>query len=191
MNRPRLILLVAVSALLSTGSLARDLKTLGGDVFKNITVAKKESTGIQITHDDGVIFVDFKNLMEADQKEFGFDAALYAAGQQQKIEAEKRRREQAFAAQQAAAAARKTGSGFGLQRSTVEPAVSAQSQSSPVYPRGLEVTVDSPGFKFGPYQIDGRGFSNTIPPSTGGTIVPRVYPPWNGTYWGPTEIRRR
>jgi hypothetical protein len=55
----------------------------------------------------------------------------------------------------------------------------------------VEVTVDSPGFKYGPYQIDGRGFSNIIPPNTGGQIIPRVYPPWDGTYWGPTEIRRR
>ena len=68
---------------------------------------------------------------------------------------------------------------------------SGQTQLSPVYPNGVEVYVDSPGFKYGPYQIDGRGFSNTIPPSVGGRIVPRVYPPWDGTYWGPTEIRRR
>ena len=197
MKRACLTLLIAASALLNSDSFARDLKTLNGDVFKNIIVAKKEAIGLLITHDDGVIFIDFKTLAEADQKEFGFDAVVYSAGLKQRIEAEKRRREQALAAQQAAAAARKAGAGtdtgFGLYRTTPAPTAQnpGQSRLSPVYPSGVEVYVDSPGFKYGPYQIDGRGFSNTIPPSMGGNIVPRVYPPWDGTYWGPTEIRRR
>ena len=197
MNWARLTLLITASALLNSDSFARDLKTLNGDVFKNITVTKREATGVQITHDDGVIFLDFRNLAEADQKEFGFDPAVYVAGQKEKIEAEKRRREQALAAQQAAAAARKaapaTDTGFGLYRTAPDSTTqnSGQSKLSPVYPSGVEVYVESPGFKYGPYQIEGRGFSNTIPPSLGGKIVPRVYPPWDGTYWGPTEIRRR
>ncbi len=92
-----------VATLLLGGSVgARDLKTMSGDVYKNIEVRSRDATGIQIMHDDGVVFLDFKNLSEADQKDFGYNADLYADGWKQKFEAEKKRREQAeLAAQQA------------------------------------------------------------------------------------------
>ena len=102
MKTTRFALLITASVWLAATGDARDLKTVNGEVFKNIAVSKKDATGIQITHDDGVAFVDFKNLSDAEQKEFGFDPAKYAAGQQEKIAAEKRRRE--LAAQRAAAA---------------------------------------------------------------------------------------
>ena len=139
-----------VATLLLGGSVgARDIKTVGGDVFKNIEVRSKDATGIQIMHDDGVIFLDFKNLSEADQKEFGYDPATYADGWKQKFEAEKKRREVAeFAAQQAIARAKALaaqGQGNGPAQETWQPSNQT----------GLQVTVDSPGFIFDGYPVGG------------------------------------
>jgi hypothetical protein len=98
--------LLAATLLLGGNGLARDLTTNNGDVFKNISVQSKEPAGIRIVHDDGVAFLDFKTLSEADQKDFGFDPAAYADERKQKLEAAKLRREQAeLAALQAIASA--------------------------------------------------------------------------------------
>src|SRR5882724_8530909 len=94
MKRASFSLLVA-TLFLGGSAGARDLKTISGDVFKNIEVRAKDATGIPIMHDDGVVFLDFTSLSEADQKEFGYDAAKYADGWKQKYEAEKKRREAA------------------------------------------------------------------------------------------------
>src|SRR5215217_7616758 len=101
MNTARLLGLAAVCVLTGSAASARDLKTLNGEIFKNIAVTKQDATGLQINHDDGVIFIDFRNLGPAEQKEFGYDPAAYVAGWKEKIEADKVRREQAAAAQAA------------------------------------------------------------------------------------------
>jgi hypothetical protein len=187
MNIIRLGGFLAACALLTAPADARDLKTISGDVFKNITLSKKDATGIQITHDDGVAFIDFKNLSAAEQKEFGYDPATYATGWVQKIAADKQRQQQqALAAQQAAARAKAQAAQAPVQEAW-----------KPTNQTGLEVTIDSPGFRYGPYQYYGRGFSNTIPPSQGGQLVPYPYnangpyPYYNGATWGPTIIRQR
>ncbi|MEI9895811.1 MAG: hypothetical protein WDN28_18500 [Chthoniobacter sp.] len=175
-----------VAALLLGGSVgARDLKTVSGDVFKNIEVRAKDATGIQIMHDDGVVSLDFKNLSEADQKDFGYDPALYADGWKQKFEAEKKRREQAeLVAQQAVARAK---------------ALAAQAQANtdetyhPANPTGPEVTVGSPGFTYDGYPVGGfiyPGFSTVFPGGRGRYGVPYGHG-YNGATWGPVEIRRR
>jgi hypothetical protein len=192
MNPTRLAaFFTAFTLLIATGS-ARDLKTFNGEVFKNITVTKKDATGLQISHDDGVIFIDFRNLAEAEQKEFGYDPAAYAAAWKEKIEADKVRRE--LAAQQAAAARAKAQASaaktptFGDLTTHLDP---------PTNQTTIEFTVESPGFRYGPYDYYGRGFSNVIPPSQGGYAVPYPYNPYGaypyyyGPTVGPTIIRRR
>jgi len=177
-----------VATLLLGGSVgARDLKTMSGDVYKNIEVRSRDATGIQIMHDDGVVFLDFKNLSEADQKDFGYNADLYADGWKQKFEAEKRRREQAeLAAQQANARANALASQAQANASTPE-------NYRPTNQTGLEVTVDSPGFTYGGYPVGGYvvpGFTTVIPGGRGRNVVPYPYG-YNGATWGPVEIRRR
>jgi hypothetical protein len=181
---------LAAISLLSVAAFGRDLKTVGGTVFKNITINKKDATGLEISHDDGVIFLDFRNLAEAERKEFGYDPTTYVAGLKQKAEAEQRRREQALAAQQARAARARA------------QALEGRSSDAPLPPyvptnqTGVEYTIDSPGFRFGPYDYYGRGFSNAIPPRQGGPVPYVVspyapYPYYYGPTWGPTIIRRR
>ncbi len=175
---------------LATSGHARDLKTFNGEVFKNITINKVDATGINITHDDGVTFIDFRNLAEAEQKEFGYDPAAYAVAWKLKLDEDKVRREQALAAQQARAKA--------LAAATPAPTRDfAPRTVAPNNQTTIEVTVDSPGFQYGFSDYTGRGFSNVIPPTRGGTVVPYPtnaygpYPYYNGATWGPTIIRRR
>ncbi|EDY18231.1 hypothetical protein CfE428DRAFT_4367 [Chthoniobacter flavus Ellin428] len=187
MQRAFLSLLVAT--LVFGGSAgARDIKTLSGDVFKNIEVRSKDATGIQIMHDDGVTFLDFKNMSEADQKDFGYNVETYAEGWKQKFEAERQRREAAeLAAQQALARAR---------------ALAAQNQANanastpetyrPTNQTGLEVTVDSPGFTYDGYPVGGfvvPGFSTIIPGRMRGGVPYRNG--YSGATIGPVEVRRR
>ena len=176
MKTLRCALLIAASVVLTTVGDARDLKTVNGEVFKNIAVTKKDATGIQITHDDGVAFVDFKNLADAEQKEFGFDPAKYAAGQQEKIAAEKRRRE--LAAQRAAAA-----KAAAANAPAADPTV-ATGANPPA--RGFEFGVGTPGFKYGGYRIDGFGVTNGQP--TGTTPLPAGI---QGGYVSPPIIHKR
>ena len=180
---------IFTTIILMASAQARDLKTFNGEVFKNITINKIDATGINITHDDGVTFIDFRNLAEAQQKEFGYDPAAYVVGWKLKLEEDKARREQALAAQQARAKA--------LASAMPTPRDLAPRTYTPTNQTSIEVTVDAPGFKYGPYDYTGRGFSNVIPPSQGGYLVPYPYnaygpyPYYNGPTWGPTIIRRR
>jgi hypothetical protein len=166
---------------LGGSALARDIKTASGDVFKNITVQWKDATGIQVMHDDGVAFLDFKNLNEADQKEFGYNPATYADGWTQKFEAEKKRREAAvLAAQQARA------------RADAQAADGSTSQAvtTPGTQTGIDVGIDSPNINFGGWMIPGFVLPGVVPngPIRNGTPYAA---PYNCTTWGPVEIRRR
>ncbi|HEY3901129.1 MAG TPA: hypothetical protein VGM54_21130 [Chthoniobacter sp.] len=177
MKRAFLCLFVAL-AVLAGHARARDIKTVGGDVFKNITVQWKDATGIQVMHDDGVAFLDFKNLSAADQKEFGYNAATYADGWKQKFEAEKKRREAAeLAAQQAKARADALAQGANG---------TGQDVSTQGTQTGIDVGIDSPNINFGGWVIPGFAIPGVVP---NGPIRNGV--PYNGTYWGPVEIRRR
>lgn len=191
MKRAFLSLLVATVALGGT-TLARDIKTLTGDVYKNVEVRFKDPTGIQIMHADGVTFLDFKNLSEADQKDFGYNPETYADGWKQKFEAERRRREAAeLAAQQATARAKALAA---QNQANADATASVPETYQPSNQTPVEVTVDSPGFTYGGYPVGGYvvpGFS-TIVPGRGirGGVVPYPYG-YNGATWGPVEIRRR
>src|SRR4026207_2066938 len=68
-------------ALLASAALgwSRDIKTLNGTVYKNVTVTRQDSTGIGITHDDGFTFLNFSQLPPGLEKEFGFDRSAYDA----------------------------------------------------------------------------------------------------------------
>ena len=188
MKRAFFSLLVA-TAVLGGSAGARDIKTLSGDVFKNIEVRSKDPTGIQIMHADGVTFVDFKNMNAADQKEFGYNPAIYAEGWREKFEAERKRREAAeIAAQQAAARARALAA-----QNQADANASAPETFQPTNQTGLEVTVDSPGFTYGGYPVGGfvvPGFSTIVPGRGLRGVAPFPYG-YNGATWGPVEIRRR
>lgn len=193
MNPARSLRFAALVAILGSTASARDLKTVSGEVFKEITVTKKDATGLQITHQDGATFIDFRNLAAAEQKEFGYDPVAYAEGWKQKIAAENQRRAQALAARQAATARAKAQAAA----ATPTPQDLSPRTYTPTNQTGLEVYLEAPGFRYGPYDYDGRGFSNTIPPRQGGNLVPYPnnangpYPYYDGATWGPTIIRRR
>lgn len=188
MKRALLFLLVA-AAVLGGQAIARDIKTVGGDVYKNVEVRFKDPTGIQIMHDDGVTFLDFKNLSDADQKDFGYNAETYADGWKQKFEAERKRREAAeLAAQQANARAKALAAQNQANANASVPETYQPTNQSPV-----EVTVDSPGITYGGYPVGGfvvPGFSTIVPGRGVRGVAP--YPNgYNGATWGPVEIRRR
>jgi len=194
MNNARLLGIAAVCVLTGSAALARDLKAVSGEVYKNITVTTQDATGIQISHDDGVAFLDFRNLGAAERKEFGYDPAAYTAAWKQKIAADKARREQTLAAQQAAAQARAQAQAE--ENSKIFHFDVPQPPYVPTNQTGVEYTYDSPGFQFGTYDYTGRGFTTVIPPTLGGPVpLPRYvngpFPYYYGPTWGPTTIRRR
>jgi hypothetical protein len=136
-------LLLAATLMLGSSGLARDLTTNSGDVFKNISVRSKDPTGIRIIYEDGVAFLDFKDLSEADQKEFGFDPAAYADAGKQRFEAAKLRREQSeLATLQAIASA---------QAQIAQSNASARQTFQRTNPPALQVTIESPDFIYGGY----------------------------------------
>jgi hypothetical protein len=150
-KRAHYFLLAAVLMLGSSG-LARDLTTNNGDVFKNISVRSKDPTGIRIVHDDGVAFLDFKSLSEADQKDFGFDPAAYADAGKQKFEAAKLRGEQAKLANLQAIAT--------AQAQIAQANAWAQQTFRRTNQIGLQVTIESPDFIYGGYPVG--DFTNVI-----------------------------
>jgi len=134
-------LLLAAALLFGGSSLARDLTTNNGDVFKNISVRSKDPTGVNIMHDDGVAFLDFKSLSATDQKDFGYDPAAYANAVDQKYEAAKLRREQAhLAALQVIASA---------QAQTAQANAWAQEILQRTNRTNIQVNVASPDFIYG------------------------------------------
>ncbi len=162
MKRALLPLLVA-TLLLGGSAGARDIKTISGDVYKNIEIRSRDATGIQIMHSDGVTFLDFKNLSEEDQKYFGYNPDTYADGWKQKFEEEKKRREAAeIAAQQAIARAKALQAQAQSQGDTSVPETYQPTNQTPV-----EVTIDSPGYWYGGgYSVAGvivPGFTTGFP----------------------------
>jgi hypothetical protein len=65
----------------ATAGLARDITTLKGETFYNVTITRVEKTGIGVTHRGGVVFLDFSILPEDIRKEFDYSPEAYAAGQ--------------------------------------------------------------------------------------------------------------
>jgi hypothetical protein len=185
MRRAFLSLLVTM-VVLGSSALARDLKTISGEVFKNVTVQSRDAIGIQILHDDGVVYLDFKNLDAADQKEFGYNPETYADAWKQKFEAEKQRRELAeLAARQAIAVARTQALAAEQQANAA-----AQDNAQQGTQTGLQVSVDSPGFTYGGYPVGGflvPGVT-TVVTGRGRNVLPCL--PGYGAAVGPLEIRR-
>jgi hypothetical protein len=135
-------------------------------------------------HSDGVAFLDFKNLNEADQKEFGYNPATYADGWKQKFEAEKKRRE---AAELAARQARARADALAAQSPNGS---STQAVSTPGTQTGIDVGIDSPNINFGGWVIPGFTLPGVVPNGPIRNGIPYAYP-YNGGYWGPVEVRRR
>ncbi|HSI10633.1 MAG TPA: hypothetical protein VK961_01255 [Chthoniobacter sp.] len=191
MKRALLPLLVA-TLFLGGSAGARDIKTINGDVYKNIEIRSRDATGIQVMHSDGVAFLDFKNMSEEDQKYFGYDPALYADGWKQKFEEEKKRREAAeLAAQQAIARAKALQAQAQDQANGSVPETYQPTNQTPV-----QVTIESPGYIYGGYPVGGGyiipGYSTIVPgpgrydlhsygtPVTGTPTVPAT-----GGQWAP------
>lgn len=59
---------------------ARDITTVSGKVYRGIKVLRVEKHGINISHDDGVAFIDLKELPPSLEDEFGLKEEDYAAG---------------------------------------------------------------------------------------------------------------
>jgi len=139
-----------------------------------------------------VAFVDFILLSDEEKKEFGYDAAAYAAGQAQKDAAEKARL-QALAAQLAAKkAAEKAFAERNIANRDYASRDYSQREIPPVAPaqQGVQVTVDTPDFSTQTYNSDGSVIIyNGLP----GVLVGRSrgFFLGNGGYVGPTIIRRR
>ena len=53
-------------------AIARDITTLTGQTYRAVTVTRVEATGIGISHDDGVTFLDFSLLPSEIRREFGY-----------------------------------------------------------------------------------------------------------------------
>jgi len=67
---------------------ARDITTLDGKVYKEVSIRAKPN-GLEIVHSTGVAFVNFKNLPESVWKEFGYDPAKAAEYEEKLKEARK------------------------------------------------------------------------------------------------------
>ena len=180
---------IALAVLLAGELEARDLKTTTGEVFQNFAVTKMEPTGLRIQHDAGVAFVDFILLSDADKKEFGFDAAAYAAGQAEKIAAEKRRL-QALAAQQAAIlAARKAAAQEDGGRDAVAKDSSRRQPAAVAEPQGVQETVETPAFSTQTYGSDTVIIFDGTQPGVVRRLPSHFRP--DGTFIGPRIVRRR
>ncbi len=66
-------LLPAVSLLFCSLLFAADI-TIGNQTFHDAKISAVETTGIRITHRDGVAFVDFDNMPESTQRQYGYTA---------------------------------------------------------------------------------------------------------------------
>ncbi len=71
----------AVTGALIVAAFARDMRTRGGEIFREVTVTKVELSGLRISHRDGTRFIDFKDLPSELQKEFGYNEQAYLATQ--------------------------------------------------------------------------------------------------------------
>lgn len=142
---------IALSVWLAGDMSARNLVTTNGETFHNFELLAKEPTGLRLMHRDGVAFVDFMALADADRTEFGFDAAAYAAGraQAEKIAAAKRwwqavmaRRVAILQAQKEAEAARGDVT-FANRGSAVQDSSGPQTSASLNRSGGGSATVDT------------------------------------------------
>jgi len=84
---------------------ARDITTLDGKLYKDVSIRAKPN-GLEIVHSTGVAFVSFKNLPETVRKEFGYDPAK-AAEYEEKLKEARKARAKAIAERSAKAAAEK------------------------------------------------------------------------------------
>lgn len=88
-----LLRVLIAASLVTTSGWARDITTTTGQVYHNAVVTKAQPNGVRISHDDGVGFLDYQILSEADRKEFGYDPVVYAAASKDEAGLEKRRNE--------------------------------------------------------------------------------------------------
>ena len=203
MNTARLLGIAAVCTLaVGSSASARDLKTVGGTVFKNINLVSKSTTGIQISHDDGLIFLDYRNLDAPDREEFGYNETAYVEGLKQNVEVKKQAQAQAQAVQQAKlararaeaaeATAWKTHSAMGGTVVSVLPAPAGYAPGyAPTNQTGLQYSVESPGFNYGGYYYPGAVYPGSVYPAGAypagaypGPVYGPVYPTVPQTYYG-------
>lgn len=192
MNTARLLGIAAVAVctvVAGSPASARDLKTVGGTVFKNINLVSKSATGIQISHDDGLIFLDYRNLDATDRTAFGYDEATYVEGLKQNVELKKQAQAQAQAVQQARqarvraeaaeATAWKTHSLVGGTVVSVLPTPTTSGYTTST-PQGLQYSAESPGFTYGGYYYPGGVYPGSVYPA--GAYPANAYP---APFYGP------
>lgn len=74
-----------------------EITTLDGNVYRDVTIARIERTGIRVSHRNGIAFIDYITLPVALRRRYGYTEASYAAGravrqQRDQIAAETQRR---------------------------------------------------------------------------------------------------
>lgn len=163
-------------------ALARDIRTLTGTVFREVVVTRVESTGIAITHKDGVSFLDFKILPPELQNEFQYNPAAYAAAQAQNSERDALLEIQRRATA-AAAAAQRWADQEAVQFRIAEQQRAAQAAAAIQQRDYTTRNYSTPNYASRDYSTSRYSSDTYIPPtSSGGTVQVRGYFRKDGTY---------
>ena len=152
-----LLRVLTAASFIATSGWARDITTTTGQVYHNAVVTKTQPDGVRIAHDDGVGFIDYQMLSEADRREFGFDPVAYAAAGKDEASLDKRRKElQLLLAQRAlylAAQAAQAAASAGGAPSSVPPQPAAP-QVAPGQ-TNVDVNLQTPAFTYDTYGSSG------------------------------------
>ncbi len=192
--------LLVCALLASAGSLlARDIKTVPGQIYRGVTVTRIEKTGIAITHRDGAAFLDFSILPPEIRKEFGYTEDAYSAAvalqqQQQAATAEYQRRvaaessARAAEAQLRAAEARVQALTSAAQRAQAAAEAARAAQAAVTERQASIAERDYTATDYTQRDYGTTRYSSTPPP--GGPIQVRGYFRKDGTYVRPHTRRR-
>ena len=189
--REKLIALF-VSVALTATLLARDIRTLSGHLYRNVTVTRVEATGIRITHESGVALIDFKDLPAELRKEFGYSEAAYEAGLTESKEREalaavqRRATEAAVAAQRLAdqQAAQFRVNLAEQQRAALDAeAARAAASAAPSYADRGYADRDYQSRGYDTLRYAPTRYSSSV--SSGGSVSVRGYTRKDGTYVRP------
>lgn len=170
---------------LGTLAVARDFRTITGQVYRNATVTRVDPTGIAVSHADGIAFLDFKTLPPEVQREFGFNETSYVATQSANREREALASIQQRATIAAAAAQRVADE---QARATATAAmIAAQQQQQAAAASIQQRDYASRDYSSRSYASRDYSANRYVPPepsasSSGGTVSVRGYYRKDGTY---------
>jgi len=170
---------------------ARDIVTRSGKIYRNATVVRVEKNGLDISYEDGVAFIDFKDLPEAVRMEFGFNELDYTSGVAERQATdlaiararwlaanEQTRRRDESETQRLESLTRVTAYAIPLERPIATRDYAARDYSDPVY---VERSY-SPGSYTSRDYSGGYSGSSRRSISTGGPVFVRSYTRKDGTF---------